>query len=1048
MAEKTIQQAEGRAAREPGPFWAEVLRAASGVARKASYDQEEVIRAVIQELRRLKLRGGLALFTPEGMLEVRGRSLSASVESSLRRLAGIALEGYRFDPQQVGVYRQALEKRGPLFTRDREAVVGQMMPERLRPLLPAVMRLLRNHPVIVAPLILDEAVLGVINVTAPWLTVDDCEMVGALADHVAIALGQAKARAELQASLERERLRNQVVQAVASALDLPQVLKRVLDLAIEATGADAGAIALVEPESDRVSYPFLRGLPESLAQTTSPRGTGLAWRLIETRKPILMHKYAHHPSALPDWVEAGVRAFLGVPLIAGDEAIGALALFIKDKDRSFPDEEVERAQAIATMAAIAVQNARLLDQATQRAEEAQGLIQTARSISASLDQETVLNLIAEKARELLQADGSRVHLHDPESGLLRCVIALDEPAEGLKAMALKPGEGLVGYVMNSGEPLLTNNPAADPRAITVPGTPTEEPEALMLAPLNVRQRTMGVMTVRRVGNRRPFRSSEMDLLIAFAAQAAVALENAHLYGQIASQAQRLEMEVAERTRDLALSEARYRALVETAVGGIFQADPQARFVYVNQAFADMVGYSPEELLGQPLTVCMPKEVGQTVLERFDQRMRGERPAREVYESEFLTRSDQRVPVIAAVSLITDEHDQPQGVSILVFDISERKNLEAALKTERDRLSAILANVGDAVFVMEPEGRIEFVNPAWERLNGFTLAEATGQTPKIIKSGHHTPQFYNDMWGTILSGKPWSGEVVNRRKDGSTYEAVVTVQSVSDVAGRVINLVGIEHDISALKEVDRLKSQFVSDVSHELRTPLTNIRLYLDLLHGTEDRAKAVRYLETLVRESERLANLINDLLSLSRLEAGATPFNPEPIDLDMLLTALVEDRRNLAASRGLQLEIVADPAVPPTDGDRRLLSQVFTNLLTNAMHYTPSGGTIRILTARQSDAQGEWVTATVEDTGMGIAPEEMSLIFARFHRGLAGEASGEPGTGLGLAICSEIAELHLGKITVESQGFNGKGSRFTVWLPYQHQPVAAAPESLTQVGLS
>jgi GAF domain-containing protein len=195
MAEKTIQQAEGRAAREPGPFWAEVLRAASGVARKASYDQEEVIRAVIQELRRLKLRGGLALLTPEGMLEVRGRSVSASVESSLRRLAGIALEGYRFDPQQVAVYRQALEKRGPAFTRDREAVVGQMMPERLRPLLPAVMRMLRDHPVIVAPLILDDAVLGVINVTAPWLTVDDCEMVGALADHVAIALGQAKARA-------------------------------------------------------------------------------------------------------------------------------------------------------------------------------------------------------------------------------------------------------------------------------------------------------------------------------------------------------------------------------------------------------------------------------------------------------------------------------------------------------------------------------------------------------------------------------------------------------------------------------------------------------------------------------------------------------------------------------------------------------------------------------------------------------------------------------------------------------------------------------------
>jgi signal transduction histidine kinase len=305
-----------------------------------------------------------------------------------------------------------------------------------------------------------------------------------------------------------------------------------------------------------------------------------------------------------------------------------------------------------------------------------------------------------------------------------------------------------------------------------------------------------------------------------------------------------------------------------------------------------------------------------------------------------------------------------------------------------------------------------------------------------------------MWGAILSGKPWSGEVVNRRKDGSTYEAVVTVQSVSDLSGRVVNLVGIEHDISALKEVDRLKSQFVSDVSHELRTPLTNIRLYLDLLHGTEDRAKAVRYLETLVRESERLANLINDLLSLSRLEAKATPFNPEPIDLGALLGALVEDRRNLAASRGLRLEIEADPSIPGTEGDRRLLSQVFTNLLTNAMHYTPSGGRIRILTGRETDPQGDWVTATIEDTGMGIAPEEIHRIFGRFHRGLAGEASGEPGTGLGLAICHEIAQLHQGRITVESQGFVGQGSRFTVWLPYQRQPVPEPSGSLSQAGRS
>ena len=1029
---------------EPKPdtreIWSNALAAAAGVARQAASSEEDLVRAVSKELRQLELRGGVALLQPDGTLIVHGRSLSTTVERQLKRLTGQSLEGYRFDPQQVDAYRQALQHREAVFASDRSEVIGQMMPQRLGPLLPRIIQLLGNLPVIVAPLILDDLPLGTLNVSAPWLTPQDRPMVAALADHVAIALGNVRARVKMRISLERERLRNQVIEAVASSLDLSDVLRKVLDLAVEVADAEAGAIALVDADTDKLTYPYLVGLPSSLKREATPRSEGLAWRMIESRKPLLLHEYSHHPGALPSWVETGVRAYLGVPLIAGDEPIGALGLFIKEKGRAFGEEHVERAQAVATMAAIAVHNARLLTQANQRAEEAQALILTARSISASLDQETVLKLIAEKAKDLLQADGSRIHLHDPQSNTLRCVIALDEPAEAFKGLDLKPGEGLVGHVVESGKPLISNNPPADPRGLQVPGTPEREPEVLILAPLKVRQRTMGVMTVRRLGNERPFRNRDLDLLIAFAAQAAVALENAHLYGQIASQAHHLEIEVNERTRDLALSEARYRALVETAVGGIFQADLEARFVYVNQAFADMVEYKVEELLGQPITVCMPKEVGQEVLQSYQARLRGELPARDVYETVFLSQFDRHVPAILAVSLVTDEKDQSQGVSIVVFDISERKALEAALKAERDRLTAILANVGDAVFVMDPQGQIEFVNPAWERLNGYGFVEAVGQTPKIIKSGQHTREFYDRMWETILSGDTWSGEVINRRKNSSTYEAVVTVQSVVDASKRVINLVGVEHDISALKEVDRLKSQFVSDVSHELRTPLTNIRLYLDLMETTDDKVKSARYLQTLTRESERLANLIDDLLSLSRLEAGATPFNPERMDIADLLTALVEDRRSLAASRGLELTIQTEERLPKANVDRRLLGQVFTNLLTNAMHYTPAGGKITVRTLSRTGTDRRWVTAEIEDTGMGIAPEEQPLIFSRFYRGRAGEASGESGTGLGLAICKEIADLHSGRITVESPGFHGKGSKFTVWLPLDEKPqVSSAP---------
>jgi PAS domain S-box-containing protein len=209
--------------------------------------------------------------------------------------------------------------------------------------------------------------------------------------------------------------------------------------------------------------------------------------------------------------------------------------------------------------------------------------------------------------------------------------------------------------------------------------------------------------------------------------------------------------------------------------------------------------------------------------------------------------------LAATSIIPDAENRPQGIMGLVFDVSDRKSLEAALQAERDRLRAILANIGDAVLVSRLDLTIEYVNPAWERLHGFQPGEAIGQPVGVVQSRRHPPEHYREIAETIREGRTWRGELINRRKDGSTYDAAVTITPVISDQGEVINYVGVQYDISAHKELDRLKSQFVSDVSHELRTPLTNIRLYLDLLRETSDRAKTTTYLDTLTRESERLA---------------------------------------------------------------------------------------------------------------------------------------------------------------------------------------------------
>lgn len=231
-----------------------------------------------------------------------------------------------------------------------------------------------------------------------------------------------------------------------------------------------------------------------------------------------------------------------------------------------------------------------------------------------------------------------------------------------------------------------------------------------------------------------------------------------------------------------------------------------------------------------------------------------------------------------------------------------------------------------------------------------------------------------------------------------------------------------------QEADRVKSQFISNVSHELRTPLTNLKLYLSLLsRGQPEKRDA--YLETLHRETERLQKMIESLLDLSRLDLGKVQLNLQPTDLNQVVETLVTDRSALATDEGLHLQIVAKKDLPPAAADPKLVEQVLTNILTNAINYTPSGGTITLRTGTVQNNQQDWVTVSVSDTGPGIAESEQPHIFERFYRGEAGRNSSAPGTGLGLAICQEIVERHGGQITLESQA--GQGSTFTVWLPAQ-----------------
>lgn len=227
----------------------------------------------------------------------------------------------------------------------------------------------------------------------------------------------------------------------------------------------------------------------------------------------------------------------------------------------------------------------------------------------------------------------------------------------------------------------------------------------------------------------------------------------------------------------------------------------------------------------------------------------------------------------------------------------------------------------------------------------------------------------------------------------------------------------------LKELDRLKSKFVSDVSHELRSPITNLSLYLDLLEhaGPE---KQSHYLTILKNQTKRLMQLVEDILNLSRLDMGADALVFSPVDLNALARQVAVAHMPRAQAAGLELFFEPAPDLPPVWGDPNQLAQVITNLVDNAISYTDAG-TIKIGT--QPLGEKGQASLTVADTGPGIAPQDLAHIFDRFYRGQYASDHNIPGTGLGLAIVKEIVDLHGGTVTVASTE-NG-GTTFMVWLP-------------------
>jgi|GEM_PF-1705570 len=345
------------------------------------------------------------------------------------------------------------------------------------------------------------------------------------------------------------------------------------------------------------------------------------------------------------------------------------------------------------------------------------------------------------------------------------------------------------------------------------------------------------------------------------------------------------------------------------------------------------------------------------------------------------------------------------------------------------LIAILEAMGEGVIYTD-QNQVRYVNQAFTNLTGYRagalLAQPNRHPLAMIVPAENGEQATQDIIRAWERGEPWQGELKIRRQDGSVFDAGMTMTTVTLPNGQLLGSVALIHDISQRKALQAQRERFIANASHELRTPITNMILRLALIRRQPE--KLEEHLRVMDLVTGRMRRLVDDLLDLSRFERGVITLERKPVLLQDLLVNVFEVQRPEAEAKNIRLtgDLPPDPLRADVDPDR--LTQVITNLVVNAINYTPAGGQITVALEARQDA----ALIRVQDTGVGIASDVLNKIFEPFFRV---EESGVRGTGLGLTIAKEIVELHGGTLSVESEV--GRGSVFTITLPLPSSVVSA-----------
>ena len=883
-----------------------------------------------------------------------------------------------------------------------------------------------------------------------------------LANQLAITVENVRLfEAEAHRRQEAELL-NQLAASLTSSLNLDGLLQQAVNLvAQQLPGIHNVVITLLDKSGDYIQpRVYWTAAPEYLLNPVGSliplAETFASQKAIKDRAIVVVEDAQNITTTAPylqTTLASGVSSVLYVPILVQDKPIGLLHVNVWHQPRKFRSEEIVFCQGVAYQAANAFEITRLFAAERHQLHLAHTLQQVGSLLTTQLSLDEVYVQLFALLQKVVEFDAAAIFLAN-ERGEMHQAATVgqwpDEPTTNDSASLHILSRQLLSHYTTQSFMVIDDLRQETGWQVLIPDNMLSWVGAIML----VKGEFLGTLSIYH-RQKNAYSQEEGEVVSSFANQAAVAIVNTRLHEETKLGANELTVlyqvaqlivsitdvdELLRRTTEF-LAERLY-----THLFGFMLFDEKQGVLRVHPSFHGMpdeyrnhvlpldksvTGYvirtgnwyivedATQEPLYYPSPATMKSEIavplkvsgrifGAINVESPEYRAFAERDVR------FLTTLAGQIA--AAIERILMHHH----LADLVFART------AELQQEQERLAALLNGASEGILFTDPNGQLLYANPAACQLMAVEVQNIQGQNLLNLPHLEMSLGVRETIFAALRQGRRWSGELYIRTPDKRPLDIRLTLSPLYNVDLVVTGFVCMQSDISRLKEVERLKSEFITNVSHELRTPLTNILTSTTLLEkGRPD--KRERYLHVLKAETSRLSHLVNSLLDLSWLEAGEGILYLQTVNLHQLLITIWENYAYMAQNRHIIWSYQFADNLPEVQADINKLTLALRNLLENAFAYTTPGGQVMFSAHSLPSQQGEMICIKIQDDGVGIPADELPRVYDRFFRGRASLTLGIPGTGLGLAIARYIIEQHQGWIDIESEEENG--TTVSVWLP-------------------